>query len=150
MAERSTNLIAEFNKNGFARGWYMAVKTCFRDALDIRLTNRIIGGQTQQIWTQGNEFYFKTGDTLHNSRQIYSAGSKFETEGQLITVQVSSALPANGGTNYPGQVNFTIYLQYSMIMSRSCTQAEFVKLLKNGHCISSDGDIINLQALPGR
>jgi len=68
--DRMDQLMAEFS-DGFATGWDTAVGECFRDALDIRYTNRIVAGQQTSAWTQGGTFSFSTGDTIYNTTDAY-------------------------------------------------------------------------------
>jgi hypothetical protein len=51
--KRSLELIAEF-EGGYAVSWKFAVGEYFKDALDIKLTERKEGKVSRQVWTQGN------------------------------------------------------------------------------------------------
>ena len=61
---RSPVVLAVFVE-GLVPGWRMAVSESFREALDIRFTPRIAGDVKEMIWTQGQCFAFREGDTLH-------------------------------------------------------------------------------------
>ena len=68
--ERMDDLLADL-RDGFADGWEMAVGTCFRDALDIKHTDKMTGGRKVRGWTQGGTFAFAQGDTLYDTPQAY-------------------------------------------------------------------------------
>ena len=63
---RSPVVVAVFVE-GYVLGWRMAVSESFREALDIRFTPRIAGDVKEMIWTQGQCFSFREGDTLHSA-----------------------------------------------------------------------------------
>jgi len=63
---RSPVVLAVF-VGGVVPGWRMAVSESFREALDIRLTQRIAGDVKEMVWTQGQCFAFREGDTLHSA-----------------------------------------------------------------------------------
>lgn len=76
---RGTNLIANFS-DGFAEGWFMAVRDCFREQLDIRLTERIVGYQSDDgkklkkivsEWTQGRCYSFAREHILYDTPKAY-------------------------------------------------------------------------------
>jgi hypothetical protein len=90
--ERSPILIAVF-VNGLASGWKMAVAEAFKDALDIKLTQRIVGGKKQMIWTQGRIFDFKQGDTIHDVHTPFSVWRE-AMEHLTLMVQVLEATPS--------------------------------------------------------
>lgn len=91
--KRSLELIASF-ANGYINGWYFAVGECFKDALDIKLTERrepfIIDGirqyeiteknsvkkkkplsKTVMRWTQGMCYSFAEGHILYDTPKAY-------------------------------------------------------------------------------
>jgi hypothetical protein len=63
--ERSPELIANFVE-GFADGWYIALKESFKKELDIKLTG------INRIWTQGPYFCFSEGQVFYDSREGYN------------------------------------------------------------------------------
>ena len=89
---RLNNLIAKFI-NGFAFGWKFAVKECFKDALDIKMTER----EKDLLYTQGSAFNFSPGDTFYDSVIAYE---KWDTALKNIAfcIQVIRAIPAQPGT----------------------------------------------------
>jgi hypothetical protein len=90
--ERSPILIAVF-VNGFAAGWRMAVAEAFKDALDIKFTQRVVGGKKEMAWTQGRIFDFKEGYTIHDVRTPYSVWRE-AMEHLTLMVQVVEASPS--------------------------------------------------------
>jgi hypothetical protein len=84
---RSERLIALF-KNGYAEGWAFAVAEAFRDALDIKLTDKVIGRKKMQIWTQGQQFGFSLGDVLYNDRLAYRDFDAFLKGSNPVALQV--------------------------------------------------------------
>jgi hypothetical protein len=76
---RSTQLLASFS-GGFADGWAMAVKECFRNQLDIKYTARIENRSTAsgptikrqvKAWTQGPRIAFDTGNVFYDTPLAY-------------------------------------------------------------------------------
>ena len=96
----------------FAEGWFMCVRKCFNDSLDIRLTERKVNGRKSLVWTQGSEFSFSEGDTLYNTPDAYKDWAEALNSISLC-VQVTQALPAGpasgGGGRSPGSVTIDIF-----------------------------------------
>lgn len=76
---RSTRLLATFS-DGFAAGWAMAVKECFRHQLDIRYTARVESRSTGygpvhkrqvKVWTQGPRIAFDGGHVFYDTPLAY-------------------------------------------------------------------------------
>lgn len=142
--KRSTKLIADF-ESGFAKGWEMAVGEWFREALDIKLTDRVNNGRKKKVWTQGKAYSFDTGDVVYDSMGGYSAIWSDAIKNINILLQVIDATPAEykeeeGGKKKltPGRVRFQVLMpdhQKKGLIKHdvvSCTQAEFVNILKKG------------------
>ncbi len=77
--QRSTRLLAVFT-DGFAVGWAMAVKACFRSQLDIKYTARVEKQPTTaattakrqvRIWTQGPRIAFDAGHVFYDTPLAY-------------------------------------------------------------------------------
>lgn len=68
--KRNTTIDIRF-RNGLAEGWGFGVRSAFRDALDIKLTARVVktapAGGKENIWTRGEppDYAFGIGDTFH-------------------------------------------------------------------------------------
>lgn len=78
-AKRMTDLIATF-VDGYADGWFMAVKECFKEQLDIRYTEKVItveaadGTKKKRIiseWTQGVCYCFAREHMLYDTPKAY-------------------------------------------------------------------------------
>lgn len=136
---RSTKLLAVF-QNGLAVGWRMAVPECFRAALDIRLTPRIVAKEVVMTWTQGRMFAFKEGDTLYNVLSPEGDWSLRLATLELC-VQVQRAAPARyvGRRFDPGSVNFSVLRpnteRTGVVVDGNaieCSQHAFVDFLRTG------------------
>ena len=144
-SKRTRNLIAEFS-NGYAKGWFIPVKECFKRELDIRYTARTKKRETYFEWTQGPYYCFSAGQVLYQSNKAYTLWS----EGVKLTdfaIQIVEATPNSpkfshdsesiGGVNY-GFVRFVLYISKKnelSLTSFSCytlSQNEFVNFLKYG------------------
>ncbi len=68
--KRYTTLIADF-VDGYAHGWYMAVKECYRNELDIKYTERKKHKQSFFEWTQGPYFSFAEGHMFYDTPKAY-------------------------------------------------------------------------------
>lgn len=68
--ERSIILIANF-VDGYSSDFFFKLPTSFRDALDIKLTPRMIYGKTINIYSQGKNYSFKQGDVVHDTKEAY-------------------------------------------------------------------------------
>jgi hypothetical protein len=136
---RHTNLIANF-VNGYADGWFMAVKECYRNQLDIKLTERKKNKQTYLEWTQGPYFSFAEGHLFYDTPKAYK---KWEQALKVIkkACKITSATPTILDRNknlVEGTVNFTMYKpdkqNMSLIAVRDykVSQGGFVDFLKTG------------------
>lgn len=146
---RSTTLIAEF-KDGFAKGWKMAVGEWFRDALDIRLTDRIVNKKKQKVWTQGKLFSFKQGDLITDCKNEYGLIWEEAVKKINIAIQVLDAHSAFYFVNdleerkySAGNVLFQILrpnnLKTKLIKAEfgRCSQVDFIEILKTGNIPNS-------------
>jgi hypothetical protein len=92
--DRTRKLIADF-ENGYAKGWFFAVKECFKDELDIKYTQRVeavkVDGAIQyeevldkngnvktkkktkktMEWTQGPYYSFNEGHVIYDTPKAY-------------------------------------------------------------------------------
>jgi hypothetical protein len=136
---RHTNLIANF-VNGYADGWFMAVKECYRNQLDIKLTERKKNKQSYLEWTQGPYFSFAEGHLFYDTPKAYK---KWEQALKVINkaCKITSATPTILDRNknlVEGTVNLTMYKPdekaKSLIAVRDykVSQKEFVNFLKTG------------------
>lgn len=68
--ERSLVLITNFI-NGYSSDFTFELPENFRDALDIKLTPRVIWGKNVNVYTQGRNFNFQDGDVIYDSKDAY-------------------------------------------------------------------------------
>ena len=143
--DRLEELIATFEafriSNGtldHAAGWFFCVPTSFRNALDIRLTARKIGGESKMIWTQGPWFHFQAGDTIYDSPRAYLP---WDVKNFTLCLDIKRASPArppdgaNSSMEYSGTVIFDVLTRNDpgahlvKRSERALTQDDFVRLL---------------------
>lgn len=107
--------------------WYYSVPFAFRDALDIRLSQRIKAGKPTQTWSQGPYISFSEGDVLTSK------------DGSTC-LQVIQASPvswdATKGSANEGLVTYKKFAvadsRYEEIAVTTCSQIEFLTLLMLG------------------
>jgi hypothetical protein len=138
---RSLKLLTNF-PNEFVKGWYMAVRDCFREALDIRLTQRIVEGKRTLTLTQGSRFAFKEGDNVYDTRRAYEGEWSEALKYIKIYFCVGECRKAVPATKTlprdPGFVTFSIQKPNAekagleIIGSARLTQDQFVRLLISG------------------
>ena len=96
----------------YAEGWFMCVRKCFNDPLDIRFMERTVDGKKSHVWTQGAAFSFRKGDTFYDTQDAYQEWAKAMKRISLC-VQVKQAIPAgidaDGGKRSPGSVTIDIF-----------------------------------------
>ncbi len=71
----STKRTADLNVSfidGFADGWYMAIRDSFKMELDIKLTERKKNKISYFEWTQGPYYCFSEGQTIYDVSEAYS------------------------------------------------------------------------------
>lgn len=87
-SQRSNALIAQF-VDGYAVGWRFAVKSAFREALDIKLTTTTHSEKFKyESWTQGDRYSFHRGDTFYSSTLGYTDWPSFLKLNNAIVLQV--------------------------------------------------------------
>ena len=137
--KRQTQLIANFVK-GYAEGWFMAVKECYRNQLDIKLTERKKDKQSYLEWTQGPYFSFAEGHLFYDTPKAYE---KWEEALRVIekACKITSATPTVLDRNknlVEGTVAFTLYkpdkkcTSLIAVKEYKVSQEEFVNFLKTG------------------
>ena len=136
--KRHTNLIAHF-VNGYADGWFMAVKESYRNALDVKYTERKKDKESFFEWTQGPYFSFAEGHLFYDTPKGYE---KWEKALRTIKTccKIVSATPTELKNKKldEGIVVFTIYKPdekhefLKAVGNYKLSQAEFVTFLKTG------------------
>jgi hypothetical protein len=144
--KRSVELIADFTDR-YAKNWGICVPSYFLDALDIKLTDRIIKKDKLKLLTQGSAFNFAVGDTFYNHAHPYCNhfinNNKLEQPPLCISVESSTpCIPENNNNSRnTGMVYFKILINRGKNQSECCwetighktlTQDEFVELLIRG------------------
>lgn len=154
--KRSRNLVATF-ENGFAKGWAMAVRECFKDQLDIRYTQLVEkykdddgNKHKRQIhaWTQGQCYCFARDHIIYDTPKAY-IGTWGECLNHInISFKIVTAIPAeikirlNGDELIKyvdeGMVKFEISKPNQdrtalvVVGDKTVSQFEFVHILKTG------------------
>ena len=137
--KRKTHLIADFVK-GYAEGWFMAVKECYRNQLDIKFTERKKNKQSYLEWTQGPYFSFAEGHLFYDTPKAYrkwGQALKVIKKACKITSSTPTILDKNKNL-VEGTVNFTMYkpdrkaTSLIAIQDYKVSQREFVDFLKTG------------------
>jgi hypothetical protein len=137
--KRHRQLIADFVK-GYAEGWFMAVKECYRNELDIKYSERKKDKQSYSEWTQGPYFSFAEGHLFYDTPKAYE---KWEQALKVIkkACKITSATPTILDRNkniVEGTVTFMLYepdkKSNSLITVKEykLSQKEFVNFLKTG------------------
>ncbi|HLD19165.1 MAG TPA: hypothetical protein VJB90_04085 [Candidatus Nanoarchaeia archaeon] len=137
--KRHTNLVANF-VDGYAHGWHMAVKECYRNELDIKYTERKKHKQSFFEWTQGPYFSFAEGHVFYDTTKAYKKWGK-AIKAIKIACKIVSATPTMLDKNkklVEGMVVFTIYKPDAKLTSLKAvkdyklSQTKFVNFLKTG------------------
>jgi hypothetical protein len=130
--KRSLNLIANF-VNGYADGWYFAVRECLKNELDIKYTERIepviIDGKIQHKiiiqngketkkpltkkvmrWTQGSSFSFAEGHIFYDTPNAYLQWDEALKQINLICTVIRAVASRTDGEGIysKGSVTFTL------------------------------------------
>lgn len=137
--KRHTNLIAHF-VNGYADGWFMAIKESYRNTLDIKYTERKKDKKSFFEWTQGPYFSFTEGHLFYDTPKGYEKWEK-ALRAIKICCKIVSATPTVLNKNkklVEGMVIFTIYKPdekhrfLKAVKDYKLSQTEFVNFLKTG------------------
>lgn len=130
---RKLALLADF-EDGYAKGWYFAVQTAFRDQLDIRYTERVENKKTVMRWTQGDLYAFDIGHIIYQDPAAHLVEGNALKQ-PCILCQVVSAIPNKydeNGNFIDGYVHFELYQNYTKVATHQTTQNNFVEYLKTG------------------
>lgn len=142
-SRRHINLIAVF-LDGYANGWHMAVKECFRNELDIKYTERKKNKQSFFEWTQGPYYSFAEGHLFYDTPKGYGKWEK-ALKAIKMCCKIDAATPTVLDKNkklVEGTVVFTIYKPSEKLTSLKAagnyklSQTEFVNFLKTGCLIN--------------
>lgn len=146
--KRSTALIANFI-NGFASGWYMALRESFKMELDIKLTERKKQKISYLEWTQGPYYCFSEGQLIYDIPDAYScwedALKKVNIACQVIDSKANTPLKvdkeATGKFEFKVLAGYVKFLLFKPDENRTklipyigyrLSQNDFVNFLKTG------------------
>jgi len=125
----------------YYEGWYMCIRKCFNEALDIKYTTITENKVPKRVKTQGTIFSFKKGDALYDTPKAYEQWSEALKHINLC-VQVEKAsdvTPASkNNKRFPGYVFFNILTpnqERTKLVLRDqlrMSQDEFVRFLITG------------------
>lgn len=164
--ERSSVLLSTF-QGGYTKEWYFKLPPTFRSALDIKLTTRQIDNQKYEIWTQGNIYSFKQGDTFYDSLLAYSLTWEQALKVFKFNIQIEEAEPdryeaietskihSDGqeinlilNHHVDGFVRFKVYKsengQLNLLDTVKCSQKEFIQLLQTGKLLQNHAGLLEL------
>jgi hypothetical protein len=153
--QRSLNLIADF-VDGYAKDWHFAVGECFKDPLDIKLTERkesvIVDGKEKKItvrrWTQGRFYSFQRGYTIYDSPGGYLPWPEAFYHFKRM-IQIIEALPNSLDEQnklIQGHVKFDLFKPTSCrtkletIGQYAMSQNDFIEYLRTGQKKSGEED----------
>lgn len=148
----STKRSADLNVcfiDGFADGWYMALKDSFKMELDIKLTERKKNKISYYEWTQGPYYCFSEGQLIYDVREAYAcwqdALRKVNLACQIVAAKPN--IPIKIDNEIKGKSEFSVldgtvqFLLYKPDEKRTklvpwigynLSQNDFVSFLKTG------------------
>jgi hypothetical protein len=74
-------------------GWKFKVSASFKDALDIKLTDRTKEGVKKLVWTQGLIYDFQQGDSISDYRSTENWGHDLQHIKNYL--QIENAIPCS-------------------------------------------------------
>ena len=104
--KRSTHLYPSFN-SGYFTDWAFILPKAFSSALDISLETRMKNKKPYDVWTQGENFSFKEGDTFYDNVSAYTKPWGKALPDLNFSIQITSSESAFGDN--PGLLTFDIY-----------------------------------------
>lgn len=115
--ERSLVLCANF-LNGYTTDFKFTLPESFRDALDIKRTERVFGGDTNSVFTQGSNYAFKDGDVIYNTKEAYELDWNQALKSLGICLQIIKASDAYYEISETYEIlNSPILIKYSKLGS---------------------------------
>lgn len=148
VAEGSTRFVVTPVVGGsFAEGWRWAVPDAMRGCIGQVLAVRGRGAARRKEWVDSGLYDFRAGCLIYNR----ASGSRMALDmaGQTTTyaVQVEDAAPTTGRAQ--GYVSYRWYRLYAGELHRmdlglqTCSQAEFVRRLREGMSPPAEGKGVN-------
>ena len=146
--KRSADLNVSFI-DGYADGWYMALKDSFKVELDIKLTERKKDKLSYYEWTQGPYYCFSEGQLIYDSREAYTcwedALKKVNLACQIVTAKPNIPIKIdNYDSGKPGNKVLDGYVQFLLFkpddertkfvpfIGYQLSQNKFVNFLRTG------------------
>lgn len=136
-------------EDGYAKGWFMAVGECFRGALDLEKSLRVLTDpltlekREVQMVTEGNPplYSFSPGDLIHNTKKMDGGRWGDALPNVRASLQVARAVPDKLGADgsvIQGNVVARLFrrandgsrIEFSETLRIS--QREFVRVLRTG------------------
>jgi hypothetical protein len=151
---RSTQILRPHDAES-TDSWAFCVPRCFNDALDIKLSENKYNTVSYAIWTQGQNFAFKSGDMIHGNLQTGESWGQYVNE-MAFSLHVESSVSASPPEKEPKELDdekdikrkiVSInpgYVKFKIMVpnpektgavyaeTRELTQVEFVKMLIAG------------------
>lgn len=126
--------------------WFFLLPPFFNDALDIKLTERMVEKSSILVWTQGSAFSFQEGDVIYPKGKVYETAWGEAFQEMKFCLQVTQADPAEPEERdikrNPGKVTIRKILfekesnkAIQQLVQDEMTQDEFVHLLITGKYI---------------
>ncbi|ABL00668.1 hypothetical protein [Pelobacter propionicus] len=147
--KRSSDLNANFI-DGFADGWFMALKESYKMELDIKLTERKKNKISYYEWTQGPYYCFSEGQIIYDIREAHTcwreAIKKVNIACQIVAAKPN--IPIKIADNVKGKTKFSVlegYVKFILfkpdkertkLIPHVCynlSQNNFVNYLKTGN-----------------
>lgn len=140
MAKRQKRTPITGDEFGKSAGWFFAVPEAFREALDIKYTERKIHGRSIWDWTQGipPQLSFDVGDVFYDRPDIRKSDwDRVRWKiGFAISVCAATSDRLSSGKIKPGSVEFDLsYFGHGRIEKTErfgTTQKEFMNFLRTG------------------
>lgn len=127
--QRVTGLIVNLTFDGDGNGkldtdhWIYPLSYGFRDALDIKFTERVENKKKLMVWTQGGFLSFKEGDYISSKNKTTQVQVKFA---QRI------GWDSEQGVMFLGSVVFDFYMLNKKVNRFECNQVDFLGFLISG------------------
>ena len=127
--KRSTTLYPSFNSDYFT-DWAFTLPKAYSSALDISLETRMKNKKPYDVWTQGENFSFKSGDVFYDNVSAYTKPWGKALHDLNFSIQITSSESAFGDN--PGLLTFDIFHkqknQLIKIDEFTCSQDDLIVL----------------------
>ena len=119
-------------------GWAFYVPKWFNEALDIKLIDQLWNTVSRLVWTQGNNFAFKQGDMIYETKQDYELG---DARLQVILGQSAEGIEEKIDTDEENSeenplkerfAGLVKYRDFSNNSEKTVSQDDFVRMLIEG------------------